>query len=734
MFNKNQARYFVSIIIILIILLIYKGWFLFNPLSAGDWSFFYNSSLKEFSINPSGWNSVFNSGLGGSNMIILGLFFYFSSTIYFLFNFFHIPWVLIERIVWFWPLLFISVFSSYYLFKKLFSNKFALLSSFIFLFNTYILMIVGGGQMGIAMAYALAPLVLNSFIKAVDVGFKNYDLRKNVKLPIIAGLLFSLQIVFDLRIAYITLAAVAVYAVLSIINHVFSKETLREKIFYILNFIFYIFIVPGIVVFLLNAFWVLPTILSRRNPIEELGLAYSSLEAVKFFSFAKFENTLSLLHPNWPENIFGKVGFLKPEFLILPILAYSSLLFIANSKLKNNSAIEQSNNRTIIFFALLGLLGAFLAKGANEPFGGVYLWLFDNFPGFIMFRDPTKWYTLVAISYSILIPFSVWKIYEWIKSHSEFLIFNFKFSIKSKNQILNFQNLFLLIIAFCLLFLIRPALFGQLSGTFKTTPIPEDYIKLEKFIAKDSNFSRTLWVPTLQRFGFYSNLHPAIPAQNLFKTVENTEIIKKMNTKEAELLLQEASVKYVIVPFDSQGEIFLKDRKYDNKLYQQAVRGVSEIPWLKRVDCSIVTLLNCSGNPFGKIAVFEVPNPKDHFYINNQQSAITNQELTYQYLSPVEYRLEVKNAKIGEEIIFSESYDAGWQARDSNAKFYDWPNLISSNPYNRIFNSFTLRKEGDYSLMIYYYPQILVNIGMIISGLSLALILGALIYLRKKKI
>ncbi len=598
-------------------------------------------------------------------------------------------------------------------------------------------MIVGGGQMGIAMAYALAPLVLYLFIKNIDFFNSSENNSQfsilNFKLPVFAGLLFSLQIVFDLRIAYITLAAVAAYAVLSIMNHVLSIKTLKEKILSTLYLILYTFLVPGIVVFLLNAFWVLPTLLSRRNPIEDLGLAYSSLEAVKFFSFAKFENTLSLLHPNWSENIFGKVGFLKPEFLILPILAFSSLLFVTNSKLKtqnskiintqgvtsfpplrwNSLAPRKNQGVTIMFFALLGLIGAFLAKGANEPFGGVYLWLFDNFPGFIMFRDPTKWYTLVAISYSILIPFSVWKIYDFLKSHSEFLIFNFKFSIKSK--IFNFQNLFLLFIVFCLLYLIRPALFGQLSGTFKTTEIPKEYIKLEKFIAKDSNFYRTLWVPTLQRFGFYSNLHPAIPAQDFFKSVNSTQILNALKT--SELLLQEAAVKYVIVPYDSQGEIFLKDRKYNEDMYLQVVNGINSIKWLEKV------------GQFGKVKVFEVLNTKDHFWTSSE-----NLSLKYQYISPVEYKLEVKNAKIGEEIIFSESYDAGWQARDSNTKFYDWPNLIGSNPYKRRFNNFTLRKGGDYSMIIYYYPQIIVNIGMAISGLSLVLIMSTLIYLRKKKI
>lgn len=675
-----------AFIFFLLVISVFKAWFFLNPISSGDWGFFYNSSLKEFSIISNSWNNVFNSGLGGSNFIILGLFFYFSSTIYFLFNFFKFDWLLIERIAWFWPFLIISVFSSYFLFKELFSNRFAVFSSSIYLFNTYVLMLVGGGQMGVALSYSIAPLVLYSFIK----------LNENIKLKysILFGILFGILVMFDLRITYIMLPALGIYFLFNIKQLIFGKD-LKE----IIVNISYIFIIPFAVSGLLHAFWILPLLALHQNPAQSFGVVYTSAEAVKFFSFAKFEDAVGLLHPNWSENIFGKVGFLKPEFLLLPVLAFSSLLFVSKTK-------DLRFKIYVLYFALLGLIGAFLAKGANEPFGGIYLWMFDYVPGFIMFRDPTKWYTLVAISYSILIPFSIWKIYEWLKSRS-------KFSIKSK--IFNASNLFLLVIVFCLLFLIRPALFGQLSGTFKATTIPDEYIKFEKFLSSDNNFSRILWVPTLQRFGYYSNLHPAIPAQDFFKTVDYSQIIKKIRTSEGEKLLQEAGVRYIIVPYDSQGEIFLKDRKYNNEIYKKTINEIKQISYLKQV------------NDFGKIAVFEIPNPRDHFWTISKSLT-----LKYKYVSPVEYRLEVINAKKGDIIVFSESYDASWIARESNARFYDWSNLISSNPYSRIFNSFASRKDGNYSLIIYYYPQILVNIGMIVSGLTLILILSALIYLRKE--
>lgn len=674
---------FLLIILLAIYIIVFKNLINFSLISSGDFL-----KIEEVNLIPYiwDWNPAFG-GLGGVTLGFSWLHFVITLPTFFL-KPLGFSWVLIQKLAYIYPVLILLILSPIVFFKKLFpKNNFYFLSSLVYALNTYILMLIGGGQIYIALAYSLAPIVLYSLIDLMQGNESKY--LKNLKYSVFAGLLFTLQSMIDLRIAYVTLFALGIYFLFNIKQLIFGKN-LKEIV--INNF--YIFIIPLAVSALLHAFWILPLVAGGKNSLTEFGGAYSSLESVKFFSFAKLEDSISLLHPNWPENIFGKTGFLKQEFLFFPILAFLSLLFI-NKKGKEKIYV--------IFFALLALLGAFLAKGANEPFGGVYLWLFDNFPGFNMFRDPTKWYTLVAISYSILIPFSIWKIYEYL-------------STKYKKIKYIPQAFLVLVIAF-LLFLIRPALLGQLSGTFKTTQIPQDYVKFEKFLSSQQSFSRTLWVPTIQRFGYYSNSHPAIPAQNLFKTVDYSQILKNLRMSEAQKLLQEAGVKFVIVPYDSQGEIFIKDREYSDKIYIDTVKNVSSVKWLKKVE------------GFGKIEVFEVSNPKDYFWTTSETL-----NLNYKYISPVEYRLEVTNARKGDVIVFSESYDARWIARSSDTKFYDWPNLISSNPYSRIFNSFVLRKEGNYTLKIYYYPQILVNIGMIISGASLLITLSAIFYLKKRKI
>lgn len=242
-------------------------------------------------------------------------------------------------------------------------------------------MVVGGGQMGVAMAYALTPLVLSVFVKMFR--------APGVKRQAMAGLILTFQTMFDPRISLLTLGAVALYGLIN--QNLASLKRLILPILITLGF---------------HSIWLLSMIKAVQNV---LPTTHGESNWISFLSFADFSNAISLLHPNWPENIFGKVYFLRAEFLILPILAFSSLFF---TKIKSDKKRIQTN---ILFFASLALVGAFLAKGSNPPFGGIYPWLFENLPMMKLFRDPTKFYFLVALAYSILISYTLKKIFLKVK-------------------------------------------------------------------------------------------------------------------------------------------------------------------------------------------------------------------------------------------------------------------------------------------------------------------------------
>lgn len=615
----------------------------------GDFRFFWPESIKDFVSFPSAWDSSLNTGLGQSQLPSLWITSYFNFTTFF--TKLGLDWNLIQILFWILPAFVISFFSSFFLFKHLFKEtKFSIISGLIYSLNTYFLLVLTGGQLGVSLAYSLVPLVFLRFIKLFD--------NSNIKNSILTGLVLSLQIIFDPRIVYITLVVVLFYSLLN-----FPKlNTIKNKL---------ILLAPFIIAVLLNIFWILPLVLTKSSAIP---VGFDSVSGFKFFSFAEFSNSLSLLHPNWPENIFGKVYFLDPKFLILPILAFSSLLL--------------TKNKNIVFFSILSLLGVFFAKGVNPPFGEVNNWLFQNVPGMSMFRDPTKWYILVALSYSLLIPFSLIELSRLVQRKMKFSIFNFKFT----------NYLYLLFPVYFLLLIVP--IFGQI----KVQQVPQEYVQLKDFLVKDNSFSRTLWVPKWQRFGYFSNNHPAIGREELFQGTADEQVSKlRSDPPLPEIILSQLSVKYIIVPYDSEGEIFLKNRRYSEKEFKDTVERLKKISWLKEIQ------------GFDKLKVFEISNPEDHFW-----GIPPKVKVKYEFLNPTEYEVNVKNVKKGDILVFSEGFDKNWVAEGKAFTIQSSPGLEGH------LNRFKLPLDGAYNLRIVYKPQKYVKAGMAISLISFAILLGFL--------
>lgn len=513
--------------------IIYFPWLQFSKtLSSADWPYLYPENIKELHIFESGsfWLDP-----------------YYKLTAKIGVGFLSLPWEITERIFWFFPFLILCLFFSwkftYFVLKKAGITENVSLYSFfgvlIFSLNTYILMILGGGQMGICISYSLAPLFLYFL-------FKN-DFRNNKKDFFLTSFTGAVELMFDPRIFILTVVFYLIYELLSLI---FIKIDFKK--------IKYLFLTFSVII-ILNLFWIVGNIGFFKN-------IYSIVKSepnADFLSFATFENTLSLLHPNWPDNIFGKIGFMKPEFILSAILAYSSLFFISKLKTQNS---KQFNNRVILFFAILGLAGAFLAKGTNSPFGEIYLWL-SGIPGFLIFRDPTKFYLWIILSYSVLIPFAIFNINKWTNSILKFKI----------------PNLFLILVIGYWLFLINPAIFGQLGGTFKPQAVPDEYVRFKDFLKSKPEYFTVLWVPQIQRFGFYSNNHPAVNSRDFFHANSLEATINELKRKDAKKTLIKTKVKYVVIPYDSKKEIFIDDRKYQPKLYYKTLLALEKINYLKEI-------------------------------------------------------------------------------------------------------------------------------------------------------
>src|SRR3990167_4991382 len=619
-----------------------------NIFSTGDFSLFFLKSVQESLIFPFVWSPTYANGFGQNISFILVFNTFFNILSKFLVQFLNLRWEIAEK-VFFIPVFFILSFLASYLFSKLFFKDRILrvISGIIYSTNTYALMLVSGGQFGVYFAYAFSPIVLWAFF------------REKIN-PITSGLAFGFLLLLDPRIAGILLFIILIFNIYQILFEKIAIKTLKP---------IFVSLLIGI---LLNAFWILPFLIYREIT---LNSAYTNTGIISFLSVAKLEDTMSLLHPNWPENIFGKVYFMRPEFLLIPILAFISLFL-----LKSKATIEQLSNRTIVFLSLLALLGIFLAKGVNPPMGFIYQWFADHIPGFIIYRDPLKFYLLIATGFSLLIPFSI-------------KLLSNKFPIK-----------ILCLLFFVLWFLLIRQLFilGP-NGVFKPRVVNPDYFSLNKLLSNDEQFYRTLWVPQVSRFGYISNTHPAIPGNNYFAKYDLEKLLANFKDKNIPDFLSNRSIKYIIVPADDYGEIFQKDWKYDNAKYQKAVSVISKLPYVQEV----------SG--FNKLKIYRINN-KERFWTG---SKITN--LYFKYLNPTKYEIRVNSARKGEILVFSESYSPNWTLIYKDQK-------IKSKPYDKDLNSFILPENGNYTFEIYFTPQKVMDFGFIISFIAL---LGSLAILGK---
>ncbi len=696
-FNKQFSQILFTFIVSLGIIttLFYRNWFQTSVLTGGDWGFLYKEQFSSFPLIPQAWESLYN--LGNPNSYFLwatGLFNLYIST---LGKFFNIT--ILSLIGYYLPFLIIGIYSIQYLYRKIFNDASPLIlfiGSLIYMSNSYILMIVGGGQILIGLAYSFAPLVIARWIDLIkhssDISFLSKhrlnEFKDLLSKSVLVGLCMSVQVLFDLRIALVTILAVAIYSIM-IIYPRSSVYPIKGFLHLGGKFFSIVFLLPIIVVLFIHAFWLIPTVLSIRNPAQDVISAISGGEnAATYFSFASFENTISLVHPNWPENIFGLTRFFSPEYLLLPLLSFSSLLFLKKFAVRQTKPVIFS----ICVFGFIALVGAFLAKGAQPPLGGTYIWLYNHVPGFFVFRDATKFYLLIAISYSLLIPFTLDNISLKITS----LIKDWR--IPSGIRYFFLKNIIAIVFISFWLFSIRQSILAQLSGTFQIKRIPQEYVRLKDLFANDRDYFRTFWIPQRQRFGYFTLNHPSISAASLVKTTQPIEIVewlKRLDTREQ---LARWSVKYIIVPLDSEEEIYLTDRRYDERIYRDTVRQLDAISWLDKL----------SG--FEQLAVYRTRSRYDHLW--------SSEFLQYQMSNPTHYVVSLGTRNI-RSMLFSESFDPAWVAKIGSHEIY-------SRRTTDGLNSFDIGDSAGREIVIEYKMQRYVTVGLFISMFTIIFIIGFL--------
>lgn len=536
--------------LIILLFLIYWIWWLPGPRVANDFPVVSQPVLQSGFDLPRAWTEAGASGLGEYRTFTLWA--YPTSLIAGILASAGLSFNLLERIVLLIPFLFIGVFSIWKYGKSIhLSDTAKFFMSLFYLSNTYILLIIDGGQILIGLAYSLLPLCFLMIEKSIHKGLREKT---------IAGILISALGFFDFRFIYVLF-------LLILLRFFYELFFLRKEewVHWIFDFI-KLGVISTVIFFGMNFYWVFPLLLSPLS-----SGTYKTLTGTSFTYFTSLGLAMLLISPHWFKNIFGNISNLRPEFIFIPIFVFLS-------------PILRPKNKIVCFWLLIAIVSIFLAKGSLEPLPNIYSWLFNHVPGFSLFRDSTKFFFLIALSYSILIGITVDEVLQKLRNLRKIKI------------------LFVIVLTIYFLYLIKPVFLNQMTGTFSIPSLQNKYSRLSTILKNDNMFSRVFWIPATPPLGYVSTQHPSVEAARLYQlrpfavgikgAYENFNFLREARYMGE--IFDVSGIGYIAYPYlNSKGEYLNPENV---RYYYTFLDQLSNRPWISKVNDSPVPLLKTNNH------------------------------------------------------------------------------------------------------------------------------------------
>jgi len=349
MFENKKEKILFILGLLIPVLLVFRTYFQSGTLVWGDAPYLFPEGLKELIRFPSVWlNRGANFGRVNSVIFLSPLM-----VLYGMFGGMGLGNDVIIRVLFYFPSLILSILGPIYLFRYLGLGKVTqFIGAMLFTFNTYYLLLVDGGQVGVALAYGLFPFTLLALKKLSD--------KPKIENFYISLIFTFLLTIIDPRISIVALITIFIWMVM---EKKFSKY----------------FLYLGLALLGLNSFWLVPLIKSGGGGFPS-SLSDNPLSIL---------NPLLLFQPHFPMNVFGKV--MKPPFYFfgVPVLIFGNILLKKKKK--------------IGVYTILFLFFVFLVKGNAPPFGSWYDFVVDKIPFGVSFRDSSKFFVPLFIFAGILI-------------------------------------------------------------------------------------------------------------------------------------------------------------------------------------------------------------------------------------------------------------------------------------------------------------------------------------------
>lgn len=612
-----------------------------------------------------------------------------------------------EKIALFYPIIFGSVLSSYSLVEYLTKSKRAAFLGAINYAYSIPFLITLTGALYLSLAYAFAPFLFLTFIRALE----QPSLKRWVRFALVSIFYGFLEF----RMFYILFWMMTIY--LSLFLYI-SKDYNVSIMKCIRKFVF-----SGLFILLANLFWIIPMLIV--DTIINNELFSRGLFGEQYFNFL---NSFVVFHPWWtwetPSVFYKQTAPIY--FYVFPLLVLT-LLFL-----------RFRDKRMYIFYIFL-LLGIFLTKQSAVPFESIYGWLYTHLPGFNAFREPSKFYVISSLATTVLFGYLV----MWLERNS-FLKKWYKYLIS--------MGIFVAISIFILN--ARTIMSGEIGTMFIPREFPSEYVELNNFISSRDSYYRNLWFPHINRFGLYTDQHPAVSLlmniDTFYKRFSNEEkrefesyLYSPFKDDQFRRTLERQSIRYIIMPsnlvWDEIDSPWRDPENYKDDL--------DRVDFLKRISSDSLERKN--------IFIYENTDARPRIYLTEKpESTYSNviyHEVGFDSNGTTEYHVQVKNIIRPVYLNFTDKYHSSWKLRTGA---FQWFNAIIKKDYflpemfhfeNEVqLNSFlidpdyikkNLSKEQysenqdgsiDLNLTLYFKPQSYFYLGAIISGTT---IIGSLGYL-----
>lgn len=569
------------LIILLLVISAISHWYVFfdtGILSSGDWIYVPKESLVD-RIAHGVWSPHTNLGVVmtmAPNLAYYALASLLQGIIP------AMTWDLFTRIFFLIPIIFLTPLFSFLFFKKMTQNFLISMSaSLLYTFNTIFLKLQLDFLTYASVWWILPALLLVTY-KPID--------TNSARSTIYIMLLCTIGYILEIRVMIIILVFVGIASMFfSWINRGNVASIFKRLSVFLLG-------VFGSV--LLSTFWIIPLFTSTAQS------TFSRASKNTFVSYYDILDAMTLHQYNWMHNIVS-ASFIKqpidwwlfgvPLLVLVGVYAFPKIF-------------ERQKRILFLFFATCLPLAILLTKQGNVPFDSMYDWLFHNVPLFNLYRESSKFFILSAFLMSIFFGIGIYVLWKKVSKYNARIALISVSILLLTLTVFNAQHFFS----------------QKIGGMARGVDIPKDHT-IQKYCGSgDSEFFRTLWIPTKSRFTQYSDMCPYIDTSQILEgldAIHGGKIFSTRQWKQRFATLFESplfekyinlyGVKFVIVPeltttvkyTDSTTTIVEPNyfvhfgSKEDKRIRDWYISELDKLPYLKRV-----------GNRGGALVLYENEN------------------------------------------------------------------------------------------------------------------------------